>query len=322
MTKTPVLIGNALGQTVAMLISPLFNGTTIKENYFDGYRKLSAVFPDPNLARLIAHQLGKDVKDRILCETLYVIQTVVYRAEDKTAIDDFSGIEYLANLEIFRMSGFSHMKQVPDVLHHLPSLKVIEFSHGNLTMIPEWIFTLPRLEKLNFSGQKITEIAPTIRRAKRLKTLNLAHNQLDALPEEIGQLKHLSVLDISDNPLRKLPRDVAYLTKLSELDISNTKISHLPVHLAFLEALQYLNITNTDIKQLDFLLQRKRQHNLRIHGERHDMDVRAYIKHEYEDDRHLRPCALLATSALSLFALGVGVKYLKEKKTKGEDLQK
>jgi Leucine-rich repeat (LRR) protein len=319
MSKTPVLIGNVVGQTVAMLISPLFNGTGIKEKYFDGYRRLSAVFPDANLARLIADQLGKDVKDRVLCETLYLIRTLVYRADEGSAIADFSGIEYLGNLEVFRVSGHTKMEQVPEQLRSLPSLRVVECSGGRLRAIPAWIFTLPRLEKLNFSEQKITDITSLIQRARRLKMLNLSHNQLDVLPEAIGRLKYLNVLDVHANPLRKLPHDVAYLTQLTHLDISDTQISHLPVSLAFLDTLKSLNITNTNITQLDFLLQRRGRDNLRIQGERRDMEVRAYIKHEYEDDRHLSPCALVTTSALSLLAIGAGVKYLKEKKLKGED---
>lgn len=321
MSKTQVMIANMIGQATAMLVSPLFDGGGVKEVYFEGYRKINEIFVDEVLASLIAEQLAKPIDHDILCEELYLLRNLVYRAEHKKKIFNFSGLEYLANLEIIRMSYLENLSTLPDELQKLSNLKVIEFSHGIVEEIPTWVFKLPKLEKLNVSYQKLTNLPLHLSQAKRLRVLNVAGNQLTLLPTEIGTLRHLQVLNVSHNPLSKLPAETVYLTKLNKLDISHTNIAHLSINLAFLEDLEYLNIENTNIKKVDFLLQRRTQDNLRLLGESDDLKVVTYSKSEYADSRKLFPGTMLAMTTFGLLALGMGVNYLKNINTKKGDYQ-
>jgi len=316
MAKAPVIIANVIGQSAAMFISPFVNGTSVKEAYFEGYRKIEDIFPDRVLSAFIADLLGKKVEEKILCEALYPLRSLVYRAEKRPQVRNFAGVEYLGGLETLRITHCEDLQEVPRLLQRLPSLRAIEFSHGTLRSIPEWIFKMPRLEKLNFSGQNLTYLPPSVSKAKRLRALQLSDNSIETLPEELGQLKHLQALNVSGNPVTKLPKNIIYLTKLSQLDISKTQISHLPINLAFLETLTYLNITNTPIKKLDFFLQRRVQDNLKIEGDHRKMEITTYAKREYEDDRKLFPGTMLTATLFSFLAVGAGVQYLKKKKTK------
>jgi len=319
MAKTSVIVANVIGQVATLVVSPFFECKGIKERYFDGYRKISDIFPDTVLASFIAEHLGKTVEQKILCEELHLLRNLVYRAEKKEQIRDFSGIEYLGNLEVIRLSHLTELKTIPPVLQELQNLKVLEFSHGWLRDIPDWIFAIPRLERLNFSQQQIADVSGEIGKAKRLRVFNISGNNVTFLPREIGLLKQLQALNVSHNPLLKLPTDIIYLTKLKQLDISNTMVKYLPINLAFLTDLTYLNIEDTQITKVDFLLQRRLEEDLRIDGKSRDIEVTTYEKREYENDRGLFPGTMMTATAMSLFAVGFGVKYLKNKKTKKGD---
>jgi len=318
MSKPPVLIANVIGQTAAMIASPFFNGTSIKDAYFEGYRAIEDIFPDAVLAQVIAERLNKEVGQKILCEELHLVRSIVYYGENKTPIADFSGLEYVSNLEVIRLTHLMDLGSVPDTLQRLPRLKVIEVTHGQLTAIPEWVFQLPVVEKLNFSYQHITDLPTKVEKAKRLRSLQLTRNKISHLPSELWTLKQLQLLNIGGNPVEKISKDVVFLTKLQQLDISQTKVAKLPLNLAFLESLVYLNITGTPIKALDFLLQRRVQDKLHIEGENNDMRITTYPKREYVDEKRLFPGTMLMATAFSFFAVGAGVKCVQKKRQKEE----
>ena len=305
-----VILGNLAGQLVATIISPFFNGTEIKHTRFDGVKKIGDIFPDAALATFIAKQLKKSVSSEILCEELYLIQNFIYKGKEKKEIIDFTGLEYLGNLRIFRITHHHHMTVIPQQLRYIYSLRVLEISSGNLDAIEAWVFQLPKIQKINFSHQKIVAIPDTIIQAKRIVLLNFSNNKIENIPSIIGKIKSLEVLNISYNPIHQLPTEIMYLNKLRRLDVSNTQLVSLPTSLGFVKELDYLDIRNTRIEQIDSILKQRMDKHLIIHWNTQEIKVFVYPKNEYNES-HIFPSATIASSIVGFTLIGMGIASIK-----------
>lgn len=93
-----------------------------------------------------------------------------------------------------------HIKQLPDTLGNLGTLKYLNLNHNLISFLPDSICNLSSLEYFYLKNNKLTE-----------------------LPEEIGNLENLEYLDIRDNTIHKLPRSIEMLQSLNDWSLTNLK---------------------------------------------------------------------------------------------------
>lgn len=320
MKNSQVVMGNIIGQFAAVLISPFFNGTTVKTTTFNGFKKIADIFPDTVLAENIANHLRKKIDDEILCEELYLIKRF-FQDGKKAAIHDFSGLEYLGGLEIIRVVSHKQLLHIPKQLQALYALQVVEFSDGILQEIPEWLFLLPRLKKLNLAKQKINLFTDKMCEKTQIIYLNLADNEIATLPKTIGQLKHLKYFNVSGNPITTIPIELMYLKQLVSLDFSGTKIEQLPICLANISTLKELKIKQTNIKKIDGLLYQKSNADLRIYQDT-AVEVRTYNKEHYEKPKGMFPTAVLMAVGTMLGVASIGFRTYQKTKMKARFIDK
>ena len=130
----------------------------------------------------------------------------------------------------------NRIREIPQCLLELPSIKELNLSHNDLIDIPdvpEWSASLsvldlsynrltnlpnsavaPTLKNLNISNNQFRTVPHCVCSFVGLTTLNIAHNfKIRALPSELGQLKNLLNLNLDGlNDLNDPPRSVRVTT--------------------------------------------------------------------------------------------------------------
>jgi Leucine-rich repeat (LRR) protein len=186
--------------------------STQQQSVVDGEKTLRDLFPSLPLAKLVRDKAGLvSVDQPVTQEALGRITSIDIDdipAGDK--VDEFTGIEYLANLRSIYVYTWSRdkisaMATLPDGIGNLQKLERIYLYGSNLVALPDSIGSLSSLRELTVYGSNITD-----------------------LPDSIGNLSSLKVLDISNTDISVLPDSIGNLSSPESLDISNTKITALP----------------------------------------------------------------------------------------------
>lgn len=98
--------------------------------------------------------------------------------------------------------SFKDLKEIPDSITEMKSLRVLALTENQIGNIPAQIEELTLLEELDLDENKISCLPDSIGNLKSLTHLNLSDNYIESLPDSIGNLK-LS-LYIEGNKLSKL----------------------------------------------------------------------------------------------------------------------
>ncbi|MHA1689094.1 MAG: leucine-rich repeat domain-containing protein [Promethearchaeota archaeon] len=138
---------------------------------------------------------------------------------------------------------FKGLKQVPDAIQHLTSLKKLILRYNQLEEIPDWLGSLHSLIELNLNVNNIMYLPRSIGELKDLEELSLWKNEVDLIPSSIGSLHSLKNLNLRLNKLIELPDSICNLKSLVSLNLHDNKLKTLPESIGNLSSLKMLNLS-------------------------------------------------------------------------------
>jgi Leucine-rich repeat (LRR) protein len=214
----------------------------------DLQESISKLFPDPELAKIVAAMLHKNANDFVTKEELASCKGELNCLSGE--LSDLTGIGYLTGITSISCSK-NYVKIMPPEIKNLVNLEILDFTKAySLESIPPEIGYLQNLKSLYCDLTQIISIPKEIGNLRNLNTLSLRANKIQSLPNEIGNLKKLKHLDLGSNTLTSIPDSVSDLTDLRVLDLSNNALTALPANLGKLSKLQIFNIFNNKLKSL------------------------------------------------------------------------
>lgn len=114
---------------------------------------------------------------------------------------------------------------LPESLHVLPNLRVLNISRNRLVETPAWPFD-SGVEVLNLSNNSL-EVLPPVATNSRVRRLILSENNLREVPDSVFALHLLESLNLRGNAITSLPPAPASAS-LRHLDVSDNPIQSLP----------------------------------------------------------------------------------------------
>nr|XP_002736431.1 PREDICTED: uncharacterized protein LOC100371525 [Saccoglossus kowalevskii] len=115
----------------------------------------------------------------------------------------------LKKLQVLHMND-NLIKEIPEEIQNLYSLKELWLDYNQLTSIPSEIGELTNLRELSLLMNKLTEITPAIGKLSMLRHLNLEYNKLKTLPEEVNNLIDCDIR-LKGNPMSQdLDKESSY----------------------------------------------------------------------------------------------------------------
>lgn len=188
--------------------------------------KISDLFPDPNLAKVIRDGASKFSVSQPVSQA--DLDKITYLGLwDVGDVTDLTGIGYLRNLERINAGDIS-LQHLPKELMNCTKLYYLRMVRTGIVEIPEWIGEMTSLTKIDFTCDgnykgKITALPDSIGNLIYLEELSLSGNQLTALPESMGNLIHLKSLYLSNNQIAEIPESMWALS-LESLSLSGNPI--------------------------------------------------------------------------------------------------
>lgn len=206
------------------------------------------VFPDPELSKIVAKLLNKDVNDVVTKEELASYKGKLDCLPGE--LSDLSGIGYLTGITYLNCCK-NNVKVIPSEIKNLVNLESLDFGKAyGVQSIPPEIGCLQKLKYIRFCLTPISSIPKEIGNLKNLQILNLGANEIQSVPEEIGNLKKLQLLDLHSNKLTSIPESICDLTDLRYVDLSHNTLTSLPTNFGNLTKIKNLNLFNNKIKFL------------------------------------------------------------------------
>jgi len=98
-----------------------------------------------------------------------------------------------------------NLKEVPEDLLKIKSIKRINLSGNKLEKLPNWFSEFEYLEVLDLKDCNLKELFPEINKLRNLKVLYLSRNNLSELPHALSDLDNLKILFAKNNQLTHLP---------------------------------------------------------------------------------------------------------------------
>lgn len=144
----------------------------------------------------------------------------------------------------FSLKNFIKIKDLPEEIGLLKSLKYLEIQLTDISSLPKSFESLISLEKVILSHNKLKKLPESFGLLKSLKFLDLNHNNLSFLPESFTHLSYLEFLDLSHNKISKIPSSFNQLQRIKTLDLSNNKIEELPDNFQDLKVLERMDLHN------------------------------------------------------------------------------
>lgn len=162
--------------------------------------------------------------------------------------DLFNFLSHLKHLDL----SWNDFSSFPKELTKLKNQKILnlKMSHNEIKNIPEWIGTLKSLKYLDLSYNTIKTIPESIGLLNSLEELNLQGNNLQEIPPSLGLLTSLKRLWLSNNNIREIPDSIRGLALLQDLDLENNNIQELPESMQELNSLISLNLKGNGIQKV------------------------------------------------------------------------
>jgi Leucine-rich repeat (LRR) protein len=130
------------------------------------------------------------------------------------------------NLETLSFKN-DNLKEIPQEIGNLPSLKVLDLSGNDFTALPQSLRKLNHLEELYLNDEKNlfhNQNNQSLNLPLNLRILHLENDNLKNVPKEIYELKKLEQLFLNDNNFNQIPKEMKSLKNLKQLDFHNNKI--------------------------------------------------------------------------------------------------
>lgn len=173
MKVSKTLTAATLAGAIFISTSGIFSAAAVSLSESKTYEQL---FPDPNLAKVVASYCGEISTDTVNQDDLNQITTLSANPSDIT-IFDLTGIEYLNNLQ------------------------EIDLAQMGVASIPSSIRYLSKLEKIDLSENQIVYVADELGQLTNLKELRLDHNRIKDFPTSLSNLPDLTTYTNSDQDL-------------------------------------------------------------------------------------------------------------------------
>lgn len=183
-------------------------------------KPISEVFPDENLARVVARYLNNN-DDISFIVTAEMLESVQFLNAGVRSIQNLEGMQHLKNLVAFVASH----NQISDVspLSNLTKLEFLDLKNNLVTDIKD-LGNLIKLYNLDIEGNKIADIS-ILSNMPGLLILNLSNNKIS----DISVLKELTVLqtlNLKNNQI-SIVESLRDLENLTLLELSNNQISDI-----------------------------------------------------------------------------------------------
>jgi len=134
-------------------------------------------------------------------------------------------IEFTRLVGLVKFLAFGvKLTELPDEIHHLRNLQIIDISKNNLRWLPSTIHLLPKLRLMNISDNNINMLPLYLEELKSLEHLIASHNRISELPEKLGFNSNLLTLDMYDNRLYRV-QDMRLVTGLMRCDFAMNYIN-------------------------------------------------------------------------------------------------
>lgn len=130
------------------------------------------------------------------------------------------------NLETLSFKN-DNLKEIPQEIGNLPSLKVLDLSGNDFTALPQSLKKLNHLEELYLNDEKNlfhNQNNQSLNLPLNLRILHLENDNLKNVPKEIYELKKLEQLFLNDNNFNQIPKEMKSMKNLKQLDFHNNKI--------------------------------------------------------------------------------------------------
>ncbi|XP_048457834.1 leucine-rich repeat-containing protein 40 isoform X2 [Rhincodon typus] len=189
--------------------------------------------------------LSEDIQ---LLPALIVLDNKWFQVHDNLLSSLPCAIGQLSQLQKLNISH-NKLKELPDELWNLTSLRSLYLHHNELERIQEGIGKLIHLEELDVSSNQLTAIPSTLGELSSLLKFILANNKLKYIPLDISKMRSLKLLDASHNELEGVPSELANMVSLQQLYLRHNKLHHLP-QLPSCKYLKELHVGNNQIEYL------------------------------------------------------------------------
>ncbi|MGH4124726.1 MAG: leucine-rich repeat domain-containing protein [Clostridium sp.] len=210
--------------------------------------KISKVFPDPVLAKIVAEKLKKNVDGIVTKKELAGIKGEFDCHPGDMAI--LTGIGYLTGITSLNCYK-NNVTTIPAEIGKLTNLEALDFCKAfSVKNIPPEIGKLRKLKYIRFGLNQLESIPKEIGNLINLQFLMLSNNNIRSIPKEIGNLKKLETLDIHSTGLTSVPESISNLTNLIELDISHNNLTQLPKNIGNLKKLKTFNLFNNKLTSI------------------------------------------------------------------------
>ncbi|OJG74764.1 hypothetical protein RV12_GL002181 [Enterococcus quebecensis] len=182
-------------------------------------------FPDPALAQMVTHRLGRQQSTDIVEKDVFLSITELDLTRE---VYDLEGMQYLKKLMSFNIySNSNNLKNVTDIskLSNLTSLIWLELAGAPISDVSP-LRNLYNLETLVLKDNKISNIS-SLSNLRSLRALNMSENQI----KDISVLRNFTKLidiDFSDNQIE----DISALkdhTRLRYVNFDRNQISDVSV---------------------------------------------------------------------------------------------
>ncbi|MCL2276529.1 MAG: hypothetical protein FWC21_01390 [Treponema sp.] len=144
------------------------------------------------------------------------------------------------------------LTSVPPVIGECGLLEDLDISHTNVKEIPDFVFALPSLRSLSIRLRELENFPGNIINAANLETLYLRLNKGWKLPENITELKNLKILVIDFYSDAPLPENLGELSLLEDLSImvkyDERTIPDLPASFAKHKSLKKITVNDLFFK--------------------------------------------------------------------------
>ncbi|XP_068176503.1 leucine-rich repeat-containing protein 40 [Antennarius striatus] len=140
-------------------------------------------------------------------------------------------------------------------VHHVQTLKLLQFSERQATDIPDELFdasTNQGVTTVDFSKNELTSIPSRLLELQSsVSDINLAFNRLSCCSPNIGCLQHLTHIDFRNNQLSDLPSEIKNLKKLRSIILKYNRFKSFPEVLYQVVSLETVLLGNNQVNEID-----------------------------------------------------------------------
>ena len=214
---------------------------------------LAEIFPDENLAQVVADELDVSVEDVITMSELAGITSLFAWS---AGIQGLTGVGYLTGLEELDLGGNEISNIESGTFIGLTNLGGVDLEGNQINSLEAGVFTgLTNLEWLGLEENQINSLEVGVFAGlTNLWALGLDGNQISSLKAGIFTgLTNLVDLDLGDNQINNIASGTfAGLTNLMDLQLNDNQISNLaPGIFADLTSLDWLQLGGSEISNIE-----------------------------------------------------------------------